>query len=66
MISHNELLHLRMQATIRDHHIPESELKYIGEIDGSHTYLIDESHIVRVEDIIDFEEVDEYTDSDRL
>ena len=66
MISHNELLHLRMKASIRDHNIPESELKYIGEVDGSHTYLINESHIVKVEDIVDFEEVDEYTDSDRL
>ena len=52
-----ELRHLQLQAAIRDANIPESELKYIGEIDGEHTYLIGGEHIVPVSEITEFEEV---------
>ena len=52
-----ELRHLQMQAAIRDTNIPESELKYIGEIDEEHTYLIGGEHIVGVSQIEEFEEV---------
>ena len=59
MISHNELRHLQIQAVLRDNNFPEDELKYIGEIDGSHTYLIAGEHIAKVEDIIGFDQVDD-------
>ena len=53
----NELRHLQLQAAIRDYDFPESELKYIGEIDGEHTYLIAGEHIVPVSHIEGFDEV---------
>ena len=59
MISSSLLRHYQIQAALRDNNIPESELKYIGEIDGSHTYLIAGEHIAKVEDIIGFDEVDD-------
>ena len=59
MISSSLLRHHQIQAALRENSIPESELKYIGEIDGSHTYLIAGEHIAKVEDIIGFEQVDD-------
>ena len=59
MISSSLLRHYQIQAVLRDNLIPESELKYIGEIDGSHTYLIAGEHIAKVEDIIGFDQVDD-------
>lgn len=59
MISQNELRHLQIQAVLRDNNFPEDELKYIGKIDGSHTYLIAGEHIAKVEDIIGFDQVDD-------
>ena len=59
MISSSLLRHYQIQAVLRDNVIPESELKYIGEIDGSHTYLIAGEHIAKVEDIIGFDQVDD-------
>lgn len=65
MISSQDLRHHRMLAAIRENSIPEDELKYLGIIDESHTYLIDGKHIVKLENIIDFEEVDD-PESDSL
>jgi len=59
MISQNELRHLQIQAVLRDNNFSEDELKYVGEIDGSHTYLIAGEHIAKVEDIIGFDQVDD-------
>ena len=53
----NELRHLQIQAALRDNHFDESQLKYIGEIDGEHTYLIAGEHIAPVSMITDFSEV---------
>ena len=53
------LLHLRLQAIIRENNIPTSELMYLGEREGDHWYLIDGQHEVPVTDIEDIEEVDE-------
>lgn len=53
----NELRHLQLQAAIRDAEIPESELKYLGRVDGEHTYLIAGEHIVPVSHIEGFDEV---------
>lgn len=54
-----ELRHLQLQAALRDNHFAEDQLKYIGEIDGMHTYLIAGEHIVPVSMIEDFSEVEE-------
>jgi len=54
-----ELRHLQLQAALRDNHFDEDQLKYIGEIDGMHTYLIAGEHIVPVSMIEDFSEVEE-------
>ena len=65
MISSQDLRHHRMLAAIRENNIPEDELKYLEMVDESHTYLIDGKHIVKLENIIDFEEVDD-PESDSL
>jgi|TARA_B100000900_G_C20549092_1_gene703923 hypothetical protein len=59
MISQNELRHLQIQAVLRENTFSEDELKYMGEIDGSHTYLIAGEHIAKVEDIVGFDQVDD-------
>ena len=57
MISYKELRHLRMLAAIREGYLPEDQLKYLGMIDGEHTYLIDNKHVVKLDEIVDFEEI---------
>jgi hypothetical protein len=47
----NLLKHLQMQAMLRENHFPEDELKYLGERDGQHYYLIAGEHEVPVSDI---------------
>ena len=59
MISHDELLHLKMQAEIREHNIPKTEIKYIGPGEGTHWYLIANKHSVPVNMIEEFERVDD-------
>ena len=59
MISTKDLKHHHMLAAIRENNIPESELKYLGVDDGEHMYLIANKHMVRLDDIIDFEKADD-------
>lgn len=59
MISYKELRHLRMLAAIREGYLPEDQLKYLGMIDGEHTYLIDNKHVVKIDEIVDFEEIND-------
>lgn len=59
MISESELRHLQLQAALRENQFREDELKYVGEIDGSHAYLIAGRHIAKIEDIIGFDQVDD-------
>ena len=63
MISTKELRHHRMIAAIRENNIPEHDLKYLGLEDGEHMYLIANEHRVKLDDIIDFEEVDDQSDT---
>lgn len=58
-VSHKELRFHRIMAALRENYFPEGELKYIGEIDGEHTFLIAGEHIVKLDDIVDFEQVDD-------
>ena len=59
MISRDDLIHLKIQAAMREHNIPESDLKYIGEGEGTHWYLIANKHSVPVNMIEEFERVDD-------
>ena len=48
-----------MQAAIREHNIPKTEIKYIGPGEGTHWYLIANKHSVPVNMIEEFERVDD-------
>ena len=63
MISTKDLRHHQMLAAIRENNIPETELKYLGKINDEHMYLIADEHIVRLDQIVDFEEVDDQSDT---
>jgi|TARA_A200000159_G_C7212697_1_gene292699 hypothetical protein len=58
----NELLHLKIQAVMREHNFEDSELKYLGiqeQENGTpnHYYMIAGEHRVSVDQIEDFEQV---------
>lgn len=58
----SELLHLKLQAAMREYDFPETELRYLGiqdQDDGTpnHYYLIAGEHRVCVDQIEDFEQV---------
>ncbi len=56
MISKVELLHHRLQAILREHTFTQGDntLKYLGDDDGRHKYLIG-THEVYVDQIEEFE-----------
>ena len=45
-VSRSELIHLQLQAIIRDNNVPSNELLYLGERDNEYWYLIDGKHEV--------------------
>lgn len=53
--SKEELLHLKIQAAMREKYFDEDQMKYLGERVGHHWYLIGGVHEVSVSDIEDFE-----------
>lgn len=58
----SELLHLKLQAALREYDFPETELRYLGiqeTEDGTpnHFYLIAGEHRVPVDSIEEFEQV---------
>jgi len=55
-ISKDELLHLKMQAILKENEIPTRELMYIGVRDEEHWYLIAGKHEVPVSMIEGIEE----------
>tara|TARA_B100001250_G_scaffold46655_1_gene36554 strand:- start:2885 stop:3070 length:186 start_codon:yes stop_codon:yes gene_type:complete len=55
----NLLKHLQIQAMLRENEFPEDELKYLGERDGQHYYLIAGEHEVPVSDIISCDQISE-------
>ena len=36
----DELMHLKIQAAMREHNLPESEIKYLGEGEGTHWIVL--------------------------
>ena len=53
----DQLKHLQIQAMLRENEFPEDELKYLGERDGQHYYLIAGEHEVPVSDIISCDQI---------
>jgi hypothetical protein len=59
MISKTELIHLKIQAAMRENVFDETQMKYLGIKDGKHLYLIDGEHEVFADQFEDFEVVDD-------
>jgi hypothetical protein len=57
--SNNELIHLKIQAAMREHSFPEDQMKYLGVRAGHHWYLVAGEYEVRAEEIEAFDRVDE-------
>ena len=51
----SELIHLKIQAAMREHSFGEDQMKYLGVRDGEHWYLVANEHEVPVTDIEEFE-----------
>ena len=58
-ISQSELMHLKIQAAMRENSFPEEEMKYLGERAGHHWYLVAGKHEVDAQDILEFDNVEE-------
>ena len=60
--SHAEMIHLQLQAMLREHSFPANELFYLGEetVEGikDHYYLIGGLHTVPARDIHDLEGIE--------
>ena len=56
--THSELIHYQIQAMLRENSFPENELKYLGERDGEHWYLIAGEHEVPASSIESLDQVD--------
>lgn len=55
----SDLIHLKIQAAMREHYFDEDQMKYLGERDGEHWYLIAGEHEVPVTAIEMFERDEE-------
>jgi hypothetical protein len=50
-----ELMHLKIQAAMRENVFAEDQMKYLGEKAGHHWYLIDGQHEVSTDQFEEFE-----------
>ena len=50
-------MHYKIQAAMRENQFPPEDLKYLGEREGTHWYLIANEHIVTADEIEGFDEV---------
>jgi hypothetical protein len=55
----NELLHLKIQAAMRENNFPHNQLMYLGVREGTHWYLIAGEHEVPVSMLEGFERIDD-------
>jgi hypothetical protein len=53
-----ELIHLKIQAAMRENVFAEDQMKYLGLKNGKHLYLIDGEHEVFADQFEDFEVVE--------
>ena len=61
-ISKSELIHLQIQAIMREQHFESNQLMYLGLRDGQHWYLIAGEHEVSAEEIESMEQVEDTND----
>jgi hypothetical protein len=54
-LSKAELIHLKIQAAMRENVFAEDQMKYLGEKAGHHWYLIDGQHEVSTDQFEEFE-----------
>lgn len=54
-----ELIHLQIQAAMRENNFGDEQMKYLGERAGHHWYLIDDKHEVSSDQFESFEMVDD-------
>lgn len=57
-----ELIHLKIQAALRENYFEEDQMKYLGERAGHHWYLVAGEHEVSAEQITDFDMVEDEED----
>jgi hypothetical protein len=57
--SQEELLHLKIQAAMRENDFAEDQMKYLGERAGHHWYLIAGEHEVSADQLEVFEMIDD-------
>lgn len=55
----SELIHLQIQAALRENHFGEDQMKYLGKREGHHWYLVGGEHEVRADQFESFEMVDD-------
>lgn len=53
-----ELMHLKIQAAMREHIFEEDQMKYLGERAGHHWYLVGGEHEVSADQFEEFEMID--------
>jgi hypothetical protein len=53
-----ELIHLKIQAAMRENIFTDMDIKYLGERENHHWYLIGGEHEVRDDQFTDFDVVD--------
>ena len=53
--SKTELIHLKIQAAMRENYFEEDQMKYLGIREGEHWYLVGGEHEVPVSSIEEFE-----------
>jgi len=57
-----ELIHLKIQAALRENYFEEDQMKYLGERAGHHWYLVAGEHEVSADCIEEFDRVDDEED----
>ena len=60
MISRDTLLHLKIQAAMREKHFEEDQMKYLGVREGEHWYLVGNEYEVPVKYINSFELIKDF------
>ena len=57
--SHGDLIHMKIQAAMRENEFPHNQLMYLGVREEQHWYLIAGKHEVPVTMLEGFERVDD-------
>jgi hypothetical protein len=57
-----ELIHLKIQAALRENYFEEDQMKYLGERAGHHWYLVAGEHEVSADCIEEFDMVQDEED----